>query len=270
MDRKAAIGLCALCALLAGLIAAQTASAIGTTAFTCKEKASPGGAGFSKAHCKPSDHVTSEATFEHASIANGVETELGISNSSTPLEPLPEFAMKTSVAGIEVELVSKLVSGSGVGGNVTPAELTHEVVATGTIVFSSAALTKPAGCILREKEGGSLGQVTTKKLRVHDVEMTLHFEPAAGEVFLEFFLEGPECPEFLRGTKQITGSISTTGIEGATIRFSHLFTTGQATLHWGSSKASIGLNGTLTIAGRAQGSGGAFNPIGFTTTGEGP
>lgn len=274
MKRKAVSGLCVICALLAGLIAAQTASAIGTTAFTCKEKPSPGGAGFSKAHCKPSDHVSSGAIFEHASIANGVETELGLSNGSTPLEPLPQAAFKTTVAGIEVEVVSSLVSGSGVGGNITPSEVVHEVVASGTLVFSSVVVSKPAGkCIVREKEGGSLGQVTTNtlKLRSPSEGMWLHFEPAAGEVFLEFFLEGASCPEALKGKKQIFGSINSTSIEGATINFLHLNTTGQGTLHFGSAKgATVGLNGSLTIAGRPQETSGAFTPLGFTTTGEGP
>ena len=266
------IGLCAVCALLAGLIAAQTASAIGTTAFTCKEKAVPGGVGFSKAHCKAADHVTSGATFEHASIANGTKTELGISNSATPLEPLPEAALKSTVGGIEVELVSPLVSGSGVGGNNTPFEVVHEVSASGTLVFSNVVVSKPAGkCVVREKEGGSLGQVTTNQLKVHDKEMSLQFEPAAGEVFLEFFLEGASCPEVLKGTKQIVGSISSSSIDGATVTFTHLNTTAQGTLHFGSAKGPrVGFNGTLTFAGRPQETSGPFIPLGLTTTGEGP
>jgi hypothetical protein len=78
--RKTIVGLGLFCALLFSAFAAQSASALGTTAFTCKP--STGVVGFSDEHCdKAAPKET--ATFSHAEIAAGTKTDVEVTNGKT-------------------------------------------------------------------------------------------------------------------------------------------------------------------------------------------
>jgi len=81
---KTLIGACVVCALVLSAVVAQSASAVGTTGFTCKEKKEPGGAGFSDAHCK--SEVATGAKFEHVAIPEGTQTEGRVTNEKTASE----------------------------------------------------------------------------------------------------------------------------------------------------------------------------------------
>jgi hypothetical protein len=63
--RRAILDLCMLCALLVSAFAAQSASAAGTTGFTCKAGAAE--AGFSDAHCL-TPAVGAAVKFTHVAI----------------------------------------------------------------------------------------------------------------------------------------------------------------------------------------------------------
>ena len=61
MSALKTVGLCALYALSISAIAAQGASAAGTTAYTCVPGVVTDGTGFSKEHCKVADKVAEKA-----------------------------------------------------------------------------------------------------------------------------------------------------------------------------------------------------------------
>ncbi|HEX5610816.1 MAG TPA: hypothetical protein VFX45_12085 [Solirubrobacterales bacterium] len=263
--RKSVAGAFLLCALLLSALAAQGASAAGTTAFTC---ASAGGVGpgFSKEHCKPADAVQSGANFKHVAIANGTTTELNITNANTNAETNAATTLitKATVAGLPLELTSTGVSGSG---TITNTFENEEHIAHGTVTFTTTGVIAHNGCRVFTDSAAGTGEegvIHTEPLKFttkgqgHNVK----FEPVAGNVIKRFELT--DCPmPALNGTYTVTGSY-TCPLEGATIVCSHAATTTQNTLKLNGA-IKMGIAGSLTPKARAN-STEAYKPISFTTT----
>lgn len=264
--RKAIVGLCVLCSLAFVAIAAPNASALGTTAFTCK-KVTPavGTAGFSDAHCKSA--VSSNAEYEHVEIKENTTTEItGTSDRTAACEP---WILRSVSSGVELELRSKCVHiTSGTLHNVKVGE---EHVATGTarLTYTEVEVLKPKekGCEVFTDEGvkGAKGMVGTEELTTTTAgqEMAAKSQPPAGKPFASFIVEGCTIGA-LNHTYEVTGSIKTTSINGATWEYTEANTTEQGTLKLSGQKA--GIEGVLTIKGKHPELDKEYTPISATTT----
>ena len=262
--RRTIVGLCLLCALAFSAFAAQGASAAtkGTTQFTCKEVAAGTGT-FTKAHCKPGD--AGKGDFSHVTVAENETTELVGSNEKTnaATNGAEKTILHANVVGLETEIVAATVHGTGSATNLKDPTGEHFVEGTGVINYTGAELLKPqpTKCKLEKTE------YSTKELRATTTGQGdfLKFEPKEGETFIEFNVisNAPEtCPASIIGNYKVTGSIKGTP-EGATTTFTRAGTTEQNTLKLRGQKA--GVEGKLTISGRAKGSGGTYTPLSVTT-----
>ena len=240
---KAVIGLCAVCALAVGVFGVQSASAVikGTTGFTCKESKT-GGAGFSDAHCTTT--VASGAKFEHVAIAENVKTEGRVSNEKTASETTASTPAKlrTTVAGVELELQATGTEGIASGSNKKTAEGEHFIEGTGVTTYTGVTVTKPAGKGCKVKEG----KITTKELRGTSLGQGMEgkLEPAVGTEFMTITIEGCTIAG-LNNVYVITGSIKCPN-NGATVLCTEAATTAQATLKFGGQKAGVEVATTAT------------------------
>jgi hypothetical protein len=256
--RRAVIGLCMLCALFVSAVAAQGASAAGFTAVTCQPVVTPG-PGFSKAHCKAADAVASNATFVHAAIAPGTGTEISGSDLNTEGKHTGAV-LKATVAGTAIELKATEVSGTG---SMVNKEEAGEMFAhgEGVIVYKGVTEAK-AGCKVVGVPGGA-GVVETKPLTAATKGLAanrLKFTPKEGTLFAEFKLEG--C--VVANTYKVVGSVL--GVtDGTTTTTSHETITTEKTLRLQSAAGPLaGIEGTLTITGRAATGSGPYTPLGLT------
>jgi hypothetical protein len=249
--RRTLLGLCALCALFVSAIGASSASAVSATAYTCPANTTTGGEQFTEAHCKTAG--TGNAGFKHVAIANGTRTAITLTNEVTP-NVKPELKLKSTVAGAALVMTCETVSGAGFMENKITTGGEMYAHGTGTIVCTGVTDPTP-GCGVVGLPGGA-GKIETKELTATTEGQAagrLLFKPAnAGPppVFLEFELTG--CP--LAGTYKVVGSVSgktgaTFGL-GATTKFEHTDTTGQASLHIGGAAGPVaGLEGEVVIEG---------------------
>lgn len=256
---KAMVGVCAICALAFGALAVQDAAGAikGTTGFTCKEKAEPGGAGFSRAHCAAADAVETGAKFEHVAIPENVVTEGRVTNTNTRGEHVT--ARLVSVfGGVEEEFQAKQVLGEATGKNTKNTEGEHFMEGTGKTIYSEITVTKPAGkgckvkgeeVVTKELRGTSLGQGMEGKL-----------EPVAGSVFAEFTIEGCTIAA-LNGVYKAEGSIKCPN-DGATVLCTVPATKALGTLKLRGQTAGLEVETTATA--RASSSE-AFTPVAPTT-----
>jgi hypothetical protein len=262
-----------LCALVFSAFAAQSASAAGTTAFTCKKKAVEGGAGFSKEHCKTTDAVSTGAKYEHVAIANGTKTDITGTNEKTNAETNATTIteLHATLNGVKVTLNATGVHGEGTMEN---KEEEGEMVAhgTGRIHYTGVTLTPPfdANCeVVSDDASHTPGTVTTEELTAKTVAGGLQFKPAAGEVFATFEIvtkagaHAEVCP--IIKTYKVVGSVIGT-IDGATTNFTAAGTTAQGTLRLESKEGpKAGLTGSLTISGKDTTAGDvAFTPLSVT------
>ncbi|HEV7562552.1 MAG TPA: hypothetical protein VGO24_03540 [Solirubrobacterales bacterium] len=263
--RKAIAGLCLLCALAFSALAAQNANAAtkGTTLFTCK-KTGPGG-GFTQAHCKASDAGSGE--YSHVAIAENTTTE--ITGTTEDTEGKPTVSKLGSVqAGVQEELQSKLghilpeVGGvkSWVTNTKDATTGEHYFAGEAWVQYTEVTVTKPAGkgCVVKT------GQVTTNKLKFTTKGQGdfVKFEPAAGEVFTEFEIEGCSIAA-LNGLYALKGSIKAER-DGATLILTHANTTAQGTLTLRGQK--MGFETTTTTKGTDLKAGDAVDtPLSVTT-----
>lgn len=240
MKRRAIFGLCMLCAFAISAVAAQGAFAAGQTAFTCG--AGLGEKDFKDAHCK--EHVTAgTGSFGHQAIPVGTVTKITGSNILTGTERATT-KLKSVQAGVELELQSSELEGSGTMENV---EEGGEMFARGegTILYKKVVVTEPEGqgCVVKT------GEVKTNSLKASTKGLTneLKFTPAAGETaaFAEFTIEGCSI-KALNHLYTAKGSVKGQTV-GATTNFTHANTTAQKTLTLSGQLA--GIEGTLTIKG---------------------
>jgi hypothetical protein len=269
--RKAVIGLCMLCALVVSAFAAQSASADGTTLFTCASKA--GGKGFSKAHCKTADAVASGASFGHVAVKNGTATDLIVTNTgvgtNTNETSIPK--LKSTIAGSAIELLATGMSASK-GTIENKEEGTEMVVHSKNLVLKYTGVTeKLLGCKVTGKPGGA-GVVETKELTATTTKegMNVLFKPENAEgIFAEF-----ELTECIIGPVTVKVFGDTTGsIDGATITVLHETgtknpATGAVTMRVGNPTTgkAAGYEGVVTVSGKdtsiAEDKG---NPLSVTT-----
>jgi hypothetical protein len=237
---RAIVGLCMLCAIVFSAFAAQSASAKGTTAYTCAET---GTGDFKDAHCKEAGEAGkskyAHVPFEGTTKITGTNVTTGTSKDVTKL--------KSVQAGVTLELQSQTLDGEGEMSNklIKNKAGEEEMVAHGTgfITYTEVTVTAPAGkgCKVKTEE------VKTNELTATTQEQTnqLNFTPAAGETFAEFTVEGCSIAA-LNHLYTAKGSVKGT-IEGATTRTTHAGTTEQNTLTLSGQKA--GIEGSLTIKG---------------------
>lgn len=256
--RRTAVGLGLLCALILSAMAAQAASAAGTTAYTCV--ASLGSGDFGDAHCKESK---ANGGFKHVAVPKDTTTE----GSGTG----EIMRMKATIGGLATELVATSVSGSGWMEN---KEAGGEMYVQGeaTTTFSGVTVASPAGkgCKVYTDNGGVQGEegvVHTNKLKGTSQGQG-HFgklEPAEGEVYATFIIagcKGSAALEALNKTYSVTGSVKCPG-EGSTVKCTHAEVTAQNTLKLNGS-IKLGIEGQGTATGRAN-SGEAFTALSVTT-----
>jgi hypothetical protein len=268
IGRKAAVGLSLLCALLVCGFAAQSAFAtagINTTAVTCTEGAAV--KDFSDAHC---DNKTA-GKFGHTAIANGVKTEVTITNAKTKnntTESTPTI-QKGTVFGLKSEITCTEVTGTGTLENTEPVAKQHKLTGSVNASFTKCTVNKPAlGCKVKEPIA-----VTSKVEGIEEIqgakekekgekgtEMGLEFKPAAGETFAELVLEG--C--IAAGNYKVTGTAVGTGTpspkekhSGTTNVFTNEMT--KETLKLAGKPAEI--SSTTTVTAKTGGS-----PVALTTT----
>ena len=257
--RKAIVGLCMACALLASAFATQGAAAAtkGTTAFTCKEKKEGGGAGFSKAHCAAADAVGSGAKFEHVSVAPNTTTEVLGSNETTEGSTQP-FKLKYTMAGVAFTFNATGVQIAGSLENRLDASGEHYVEGEATLTFTGVTSSN-TGCKVYTDAGGEVkeaGVIHTEPLTVTTKGQGDHllFVPkGGGEVIARFWQK--ECKvSALDGTDTVRGFGLTSTTDGSTIKFTHNevtvggFLGGTAGTSGGG--GAVGIEGSLTIKGR--------------------
>lgn len=264
--RRAIGGLCMLCALLVSAIAAQGASAAGTTAHTCAKTVPPSLGVFTEDHCR-TQVQPAQNLWAHVSIPNNTTTTLRGSAAG-------QTKLKATIGGIATELVANTLSGTGSMEN---KEAGGEMFAsgTGTITYTEVAVASPAGkgCKVSTDNGGVAGEeglvhTNTLKATTQGQGEFLKFEPNEGEVFATFIISGctgSAALEALNKTYTVTGSVK--GVPtGATTKFTHAETTTQGNLKLnGSIKA--GIEGDLELEGEDPSLGSdAFTPLSATTT----
>ncbi len=246
---RAAVGVCAVCALVVSMAVVQSAVAAtnGTTGFTCKES-KVGGAGFSDAHCTAA--VGTGAKFEHVAFAENVTTEGRVTGGIAKLHSV--------ISGVEVELQATATEGIANGMNTKAANGEHFAQGTGATTYSGVTVTKPEGkgC----KVSG--GEIKTKELKGTSAGqgMAGKLEPAAGGLFAEFNIEGCSIAA-LNGKYEVKGSIVCSG-EGSTVICTRAATTAQGTLTLRGQKAGIEVSTTATA--RANSSE-PYTPLAVTT-----
>ena len=248
LGRKTLIGLSVLCALLVSAFAAQGASALGTTAHTCKEvnQGTEGAKTWKDKHCKE-EGVGANGAFKHVLITNNTKTEIIGDDLNTAGEHTGAI-LKSTVAGSAIELVATSVSGSG---SMTNTESGGEMIASGEGKLKYSGVTeKLLGCKVTGLPGGA-GVVETKQLfaSTAGVGDGLKFSPKEGTVFAEFELTGCIVGPI---TIKVVGSVTGTP-EGTTTRTVHNTVTAAKTLRLQSAAGPVaGIAGALTISGRAN------------------
>jgi hypothetical protein len=249
-----AIGACL--AAFAGL-AAQSATAAGTTAFTCAK--AEGGEGFSREHCRTADAVVSGAKFKHVAIPAGTKTEVRVTNEHTGSETktTTPAILKSVVGGVVLALQAQKVEDTG---QFTNSEVGGEMVISGTgrTTYREVTVIAPAGkgCVVK---GGS---ITTNELKATSAGLGMEgkLEPVSGTAFATFTIEGCSTTALNKEYK-VEGSIKCSG-DGAEVQCTHAATTAQGTLTLGGQKAGVEVATTFT--GRASPTTG-YTALGVTT-----
>ena len=159
-------------------------------------------------------------------IAENTTTDIIGSNEKTPGEGVENTTLTGTNFGAELELKATGVSGSGSMHNVKVGE-EHVATGTGTITYTGVEVVKPAGIgckvftdIEATKTPGEEKVVHTRPLKATTAGQgdALKFEPETGTVFATFFISGCRTAAFNR-TYEVTGSVITSSIKGATSNF---------------------------------------------------
>lgn len=203
------LSMCACCAL-----AAPSASANGTTAFTCVQGG--GALDFSDAHC---DNEVTPGTGSFGHVSAGTEpltilvTNAGTKNMTTESTP---WVFSATLGGNSVEVSCTTASGSSVNTNVEVGGVMQNTGKELTLKLTGCTVLKPANCTIAKGEinyGSGITTLTVENIK--GSEMGLKFSPEGTKALLEFELEGTECP--LKGKKiSAVGTTSATGTRPST------------------------------------------------------
>ena len=248
--RRTTAGLLLLCALILGVSAASSAAAAtGTTAVTCVKKTTVGGEGFSKAHCKEADKVSTGAAFEHVTITGETkEVEATNAGNGAATETTVAPVLKGKIAGVAATLTATSMTTTSSLVNVAgpPMKVDTPVI---TITWGNVTLTVgPKGC---KVVGGTIksGELSGESVKE---TMEFQFKPPASGVFAEFSLEG--CEQAANnGPYKITGTARAIS-DGATRETTEASTAGLKL-----AGQAVSLTSVSTVKMKAG------NPIGATT-----
>jgi len=230
--RKAAIGLCMICALLVAAVTASGASAA-TTAYTCVPHA--GG---------PLNGTCSGAGTEAEHVEVPPNTKTNITGESTG-----NSILKATTAGVTLELTSTALDAEEAGPG-EPAFMENREVggvmeAWGEGKIKYTNVTANHNCLIN---GAATATLITNRLKATTTnKATLTFEPAAPPTFISFTLSGCAISA-LNKTWTVEGSV-TGEVEGVTTVFKHTKTTEAKTLKANTS-ITAGLEGNLDIIGQ--------------------
>lgn len=260
--QRAFAGLGLLCALIFCAIAAPSASAQGTTAFTCEKGG--GALDFSDAHCD--NKVTAgTGTFGHVIIAENLGTPIVTTNEKTKnatTNPTPVI-----LKGKETEIECTKFAGTAAATNIVDANKVMQNEGTKVVIELSGCTVKaPVNCKVKEPVKFTGTHLTTETLE--KTEMAIEYKPA-GEHFMALEFEGAGC-EFDKETHFVDGRAFATGKRGS----APAVTSTGATLLFSATetKATLGYLGNpfeieATFTTRMEPKGGVEqNPISFTTT----
>jgi hypothetical protein len=256
--RKAVLGVALLGALFVCALGAASASAKGTTAFTCVSVFE--GAQFEDEHCKTPK--AGGSGFKHEEIEVGKTTEVTATNNVTGATT--ELAIiHLTVGGVESTIHSQEVHATGSCKNETVGEVMQNHCKKVFAAFKKLSVT-PASL----KCEVLTGEIKTSELTSVTRETEtgkgpgVNFVPAAGAgtPFAEFKVGGASCAVGKEVTIKVTGNA--VGVpNGATLNFTEASTKGTAPGEGLSiGKASASVTGVAT--GRTAGAGG--NPITVT------
>jgi hypothetical protein len=249
--RRIAMSLCMLCALVVSAVAAQSAAAAGTTAFTCK--AVEGGVGFSDAHCLTA--VGSGAKFKHIEIAVGATTEAVLTNEKTNASTTAAVSAKmvSKKSGVTIEVECAVLTGTGSGQNVAGPPMKAE--GTISLEFKTCKVLKPANCTVAEPIKVIEAKVWSFHTGAGEKEQGEKTSPKV-TIFTEIVFSGASCP--LPGTFPVEGT-AVSRSKGTT----SYFNVGEDELTF--AKEPADLQGVATRSGRAKGDA-SFTPLSATTT----
>ncbi len=252
------IGLTVLCALAFSAISAASASAKGTTAFTCV----PGGGGANtNAHCDPG----SSGTSGHVSFAAGTKTHLHIS-------AVGEQVLKGTLAGVAVELASSEVEAETSpntsyieNNNTSPMDVTGTLVLHYKNVEIKASAALKARCTIENMEVTTTPLSITSSTGETKKTTGITFKPQSGAFAHIKFVTNPNpheeklCP--LAGTEATVEGSVTGNTSGATLTVDPE----SSSLTLGGNAAT--LQGTVTVAATDPGiANDTPKPISLTTT----
>jgi hypothetical protein len=226
--RRTIVGLSLLCALFVCAISASSASAAGTTAFTCVPEL---GGEWEDEHCKV-NVGKGKGNFEHEEIAVGTTTEITSTNNVTGSET-STAVLHSILGGVEFTIDSEEVHATGSCKNETVGEVMQNHCKKVKVNYKKLKVTPES---LKCKVTGPVeGEITTKELTSVTRETEtgkgpgVNFTPEApATLFAEFVLGGPECKLGAAVTIKVTGN-AVGKISGATLTFDEASTKGTAT-----------------------------------------
>jgi hypothetical protein len=248
IGRRSVVGLSLLCALFFCAFAAQSASAKGTTAFTCVSNG--GSKDFSDAHC---DSPVTPGTGSFGHVAITTETLVQLTNDKTKnvTTEKTSFVLKGELALAPAEITCTSANGEAKLINEEVGVMQTKGQEGGFVNFTGCSVQKPANCTVKEPIVAKGSSVT--KTNINTNEMGLEFKPPSGStVFTEITFEGASCglkgKTFkVEGTAIATGSRGSTEAatsSGATLEFTNAMT--KSTLKLGGKPAEV--EGKLTVA----------------------
>ena len=258
-------GLCALCVLAFGGLAASAAFATnGTTGFTCTNA---GGGQFSDAHCK---EAKAGGSFAHTAIPQGTTTELSISNETTGGAAEPFKLKYRFPGGTSFQVTATGVSGTGWLTNAVAANGEHYMHGEATLTLTGVTAVGGCKAYTDSAEEGmpEAGVIHTEPLvlTTKGEGDSVRIEPKEGSVLARFYLT--ECLiEELSGTGSASGGIKGAP-NGATVKYSHVTTTSDKTLSVSApfSLGGAGVEGSLTLKAKDPRIGeDTYKPISPTT-----
>ncbi|HET7444807.1 MAG TPA: hypothetical protein VFJ57_09135 [Solirubrobacterales bacterium] len=252
--RTHAVGIAALFALALGAFGIAGVSAAATRPYTCVKD--PTGTFFG-AHCLTSG---SGEKYKHVEIPANTQTTYTLTNANTAEETKAARSaiLKTTVAGVSLEITCATVHGEGTLENKTVGEemFAHAV---GTFHLTGCEVKQPAGKLCKVAgETIKTEQLTGTSQGQGDA---ITFKPSGeGSKFTEIKIEGCSIAA-LNNTYPVTGSLKDPA-SGGTVTINHAEATTQATLKFGGQKA--GIDGALTIKAHSK-AGEETVPISGTT-----
>ncbi|HET7446312.1 MAG TPA: hypothetical protein VFJ57_16820 [Solirubrobacterales bacterium] len=256
--RRTAVGLAVLFALALSAFAAASASAKGTTAFTCVTD--PNGT-LKGDHCLTtgSGEKSKHVAIPHNETTTGTATN---ENTTEETKAARSAILHGNISGVATEVTCPKVHGEGTFENrTTEPETKGEMYAhaEGKLHYTECVVKKPEG---KGCKVANEGTITTEQLTgtTEGQGDAALIKPKVGETFTEIKIEGCSIPA-LNNTFPVKGAVKAE-INGATLLSQGSVTTTEKTLKFGGNPA--GLDGALTLKAHSK-AGEETNPLSATT-----